>query len=357
MQYTLVRLFYFLAIVSTVAFTSVAQPVSKKHDPVKVTFYYNAIWELTTPANSAYRREAYFDLTDMVFDGVFSDYNRKDELIADGNYDHGVKSGIQSEYVNHTVKLKIEYSGHNFTIWEWNDGKGEGVKNGNGKFNITIFYFVTVDGQYLPRQGLLQGEFKNGRRAGRWSYYDINRRKADEEQYINGQFQKRVHYTESDSIETKEMRSIYLSLNAFNTEALAYDKGSFSNLNQYFREHVPCPPTLNRNVTYPGGARFLLKLLANTMAVPEKNMEVIRLRVDANGKIEKATIIRSINSTYDILTDRFLDLHENRFLPAVINGQPVTGVIFLPVASGEEWMQTLDEAPIEWLLDYTNFMN
>ena len=146
MQYTLVRLLYSLAMVSTFVSTAVAQPGSRKHDPVKVTFYYNAIWELTTPANSLYRREAYFDLTDMVFDGVFSDYNRQDELIADGFYNHGVKSGIQSEYFNHAVKMKVEYSNRSFTIWEWNDGKEEGVKNGSGKFNISIFYFVTVDG-------------------------------------------------------------------------------------------------------------------------------------------------------------------------------------------------------------------
>src|SRR5438105_3597855 len=87
--------------------------------PVKVIFYYNAAWELTTAENSVYRREAYFDLTDMVFDGVFSDYNRDNKLIADGIYNHGIKTGIHSEYADHTVKTKIEYTGNDFTIWEW----------------------------------------------------------------------------------------------------------------------------------------------------------------------------------------------------------------------------------------------
>lgn len=357
MPNTLARFSFLLAIAFTSVSPSMAQRPSSKHDPVKVTFYYNAVWELTTPANSLYRREAYFDLTDMVFDGVFSDYNRKDELIADGYYDHGVKSGIHSEYFNQAVKMKVEYANRNFTIWEWSDGKEEGVKNGNGKFSITIYYFVTVDGQFLPRQGILTGQFRNARRTGLWVYYDINQQKTDEEHYINGQLQKRIHYTENGTVESKEARSIYLSLISFNTEGLAYDKQSFANLNQFFREHVSYPNTLNRDVTYPGGARFLLKLLANTMAVPENNMEIIRLKVDANGKIEKTTIVRSISATYDLLTDRFIELHGSRFLPALQRGQPVPGVIFLPIASGEEWMQTLEEAPIEWLLNYTNFMN
>jgi hypothetical protein len=334
-----------------------AQPTAPKHESVKVTFYYDAVWELTTSANALYRREADFDLTDMVFDGVFSDYNKKDELIADGFYDHGVKSGIHTDYFNHTVKMKVEYSNNSFTLWEWNDGKTDGVKNGNGKFSITIFYFVSVDGQYLPRQGILNGEVRNGRRSGRWMYYDVNQQKTDEEQYVNGRLQKRVHYTEDDSVEAKDARSIYLSLNAFNTEALAYDKQSFSNLNQYFLQHVPYPKTLTRNVTYPGGARFLMKLLARTLMVPERNMEVLRLKIDSNGKIERATVVRSINTTYDLLTDRFIELHENRFLPALLNGQPVPGVIFLPIASGDEWLQTLEDAPMEWLLNYTNFMD
>jgi len=38
-------------------------------DPIKLTFYYNLNWELTTPEKSFLRREAYFDLGEMVFDG------------------------------------------------------------------------------------------------------------------------------------------------------------------------------------------------------------------------------------------------------------------------------------------------
>src|SRR5689334_15105781 len=65
-------------------------------EPVKLTFYYNINWELTTPEKSLARREAYFDLQEMVFDGVYQDYNKDNKLIAEGYYAHGKKRGIQT---------------------------------------------------------------------------------------------------------------------------------------------------------------------------------------------------------------------------------------------------------------------
>jgi len=60
------------------------QPGHPTPEPVKLTFYYNMNWELTTHEKSFVRREAYFDLQEMVFDGVYQDYNKDDKLIAEG---------------------------------------------------------------------------------------------------------------------------------------------------------------------------------------------------------------------------------------------------------------------------------
>jgi antitoxin component YwqK of YwqJK toxin-antitoxin module len=335
----------------------IAQFHVSKHEPVKVTFYYNAVWELTTAENYLYRREAYFDLTDMVFDGVYSDYNRDDKLIADGIYNHGVKSGIHTEYVNHAVKTKIEYSGNDFTIWEWSDGKTEGVKNGNGKFSMIYFYFISVDGRIIPKEGIIDGEFRNGRRVGSWIFHDLSKSKTDEETYVNGKFLKRVSYQKRDSVEMRERKSIYLLLNSLNTETLLFDKGSFSYLNEYFEKYVTYPASFTRNVTYPSGLKRLISLFSQAMMVPEEALELVRLKINVNGRIEKAAIVRSIDLTYDNLTDEILEIHKNRFFPAMKNGKPVAAVIYLPVASGERWMQALEGMPTEWFLDPNNFMN
>jgi antitoxin component YwqK of YwqJK toxin-antitoxin module len=332
-----------------------AQPRGNKPDPVKVTFYYNAVWELTTKENSLYRREAYFDLTGMVFDGVYNDYDRNDKLIADGIYSHGIKSGIHTEYADHKVKTKIEYSGNDFTIWEWNDGKTEGVKNGNGKFSTLFFYFATVDGMIVPKEGAMEGEFRNGRRVGKWLYYDLNKFKTDAETYNNGKLLRRVNYTKRDSVLMQERKSVYFSLGELNTEVLMHDKGAFEYLNQYFEKYITYPTSFSRNVTYPAGLKRLLTLFAQAMMAPEDNLELIRLKVNSSGKIEKAVLARSINATYDNLTEEILDIHKNRFFPAIKNGLPVASVIYLPVGGGEKWMQALQDMPTEWFLDSSNF--
>src|SRR5689334_4922576 len=68
-----------------------SQPGHITSEPTKLTLYYNLNWELTTPEKSFVRREAYFDLQDMVFDGVYQDYSKDNKLIAEGYYAHGKK--------------------------------------------------------------------------------------------------------------------------------------------------------------------------------------------------------------------------------------------------------------------------
>ena len=352
---TFFRLFCFFMI--TVAFKAnlYAQSRVSKPEPLKVIFHYNAAWELTTAENSLYRREAYFDLADMVFDGVYTDYSRDDKIIGDGIYSHGIKSGIHTEYADNVVKTKIEHSGNDFTIWEWNDGKTGGVKNGTGKFSTVFFYFVSVDGRIVPKEGIVDGEFRYGRRVGRWLYHDFNKFKTDAETYVNGKLLRRVNYAKRDSVVMQEKKSIYLSLSSLNTEILMHDKAAFEYLNQYFEKYVSYPTSFSRNVTYPAGLKRLLTIFSQAMMAPEGDLELIRLKITVNGKIEKATMIRSIDSAFDDLTDEILTIHKNRFFPAIKNGMAVATVIYIPVASGEKWIQTLDEMPIEWLLNPSNF--
>lgn len=350
-----IRIFYLIIITFILNGDLRAQPRPVRQEPVKVTFHYNILWELTTAENSVYRREAYFDLVDMVFDGVYNDYNRDNKLIADGIYSRGVKTGIHTEYADHKVKTKIEYSGNDFTIWEWNDGKSEGVKNGTGKFSMFYFYFITSDGQVVPKEGMIDGEFQNGRRVGRWTYRDLNKSKTDEETYLNGKFLKRMKYSKGDSMELKEKKPVYLSLNSLNTEMLVYDKASFANLNQYFEKYITYPSAFERNVTYPRGLKQLLTMLSQAMDVPERNIELLRVRIDEHGQVTKANIVRSISSVYDDLTDEIFGMHQNRLLPAIKNGKPLASVVYLPIASGDEWTRMLKEMPTEWFLDPSNF--
>src|SRR6478609_8053891 len=119
------------------------QSAHPRSEPIKLTFYYNMNWELTTPEKSFARREAYFDLQEMVFDGVYQDYNKDNKLIAEGYYAHGKKSGIQTEhFADQSIKQTIEFSDGDFIIWQLvNDKREFEIARGTGKFTLPYFYF------------------------------------------------------------------------------------------------------------------------------------------------------------------------------------------------------------------------
>src|SRR5882672_3979590 len=168
----------------------------------KATFYYTLSWELTTKEKSFFRREANFDFIEMVFDGLYKDYNKDDKMIGEGLYAHGVKRGLQTEYFNdRTLKSTIEYLNNDFTIWELKNEKQEvEVKGGTGKFTIYYLYVSGLVSQPVWKEGILNGEFNLGRREGIWTYQDINKKPTDEEVYSNAKLIKRVRYSDNATV-------------------------------------------------------------------------------------------------------------------------------------------------------------
>lgn len=321
-------------------------------DPVKLTFYYNINWELTTPEKSLLKREAYFDLQDMVFDGVYQDYNKENKLIEEGYYAHGKKSGIQTEHFDdQSIKSTIEFSGDDFIIWQLvNDKREYEIAKGTGKFSLRYFYFF----DYYLKQGTMTGEFRNGKRVGVWVYRDLKKAKTDVEYYKNGALLDRTHFTQNDSVILQTKKEITLSANAIITEALDFDQSTFSTLNQYFEAQINYPSSFQRNVTYPGGLKHLLRLLTNA-GVPDKYLVLVKLKIDEHGQVGKASIVRSVDSNTDARVVRELSQHLLRFCPAMKNGKAIASTIYLPVSGGEEWEKALNDMPTQYFLDENNF--
>jgi len=353
-----IRTFFFIVLLNQFLFIeSQSQPVP---NPVKVTFYYNQSWELTSQENYYYRREAYFDLANLVFDGVYSDYNKDNKLIADGTYSQGLKSGIHTTYANdYSVKSKIEYSSNDdFTIWEWySDDKTQSVKNGTGNFTINYYYITEVRNQLMWRMGKLTGQFQNGKKIGKWIYADDNVNNSDVEFYQRGKFIKHTHIKNADSIETNEPKSIYLSLSLLNSEVLMFDKNVFQNLNEYFEKYITYPPRFTRNVAYPGGIKRLLSLLSQEVYIAEQYLELVSIKVDEHGQPARFNIERSVNTTTDNETLQALMIHGKRLLPAMKNGVPQATTVYIPISGGKNWVETLQQAPTEWFLNPNNFLN
>jgi hypothetical protein len=323
-------------------------------EPKKITFYYTVNWELTTQENAVFRREAYFDLNDMVFDGVYIDYHG-DKMIGEGYYAHGKKTGMQTEYYeDYSVKSTIEYADGDFIIWQkMNVDKKYEVTKGTGKFSTNFFYFF----DWYLKAGTMNGEFLNGKKIGTWTYYNSSKIKTDEEYYRNGKLVDRIIYTKGDSVATREPKEIILSVNALLTESLSFDKTAFKNTNQYFESLVSYEPSFGRSVSYPGGMKRLLLLLSQEVGVAEQNLSMIRLKIDEHGQVIKAVVYISIDEATDNRVLKALEIHELRFLPAMANGKPLAATIYLPISGGDKWVKLLDEMPTEWIMNPDNILN
>ena len=350
---TLKNLLVFYLLVSVCGSINVdAQPERATPGPIKLTFYYNMNWEFTTPEKSFVRREAYFDLQEMVFDGVYQDYNKNNKLIAEGYYAHGKKSGIQTEHFeDQSIKSTIEFSSDDFIIWQLvNDKREFEIAKGTGKFSMPYFYFF----DYYLKQGTFSGEFQNGKKQGTWIYRDLKKNMTDVEHYRNGKFLGRTHFAKNDSVELNTSKEIILSINAINTESLVFDKNAFSSLNQYFETQITYPSSFQRNVSYPGGIKHLLRLLMDAN-VPENYLSLVKIKMDERGQVLKTWIVRSVDPDTDMRVLKSVEQHQSRLFPAMKDGRPYPTVFYLPISGGERWEKTLRDMPSEYFLNVNNF--
>ena len=218
-----------------------------------------------------------------------------------------------------------------------------------------MHYYYFFD--YYLKQGTLTGEFQNGKKTGAWVYYDQKNTKTDIEYYDRGRLTRRIYHTKADgdSISLRSRKEIVLSINSISTDALAVDKEAFSSTSQYFETQVAYPPSFERNVSYPGGFKHLLRLLTQEVEVADRNLALVRIKVNEHGQVLKSVIVRSVDPYTDERLIKALEFHTPRFIPAAREGKTYATTIYLPVSGGEAWEKLLNEMPTEWFLDVNNF--
>jgi len=145
-----------------------------------------------------------------------------------------------------------------------------------------------------------------------------------------------------------------LSINAINTESLVIDKSAFSSLSQYFETQIAYPATFQRNVTYPGGIKHLLRLLMDAN-VPENYLSLVKIKIDEHGQVLKTWIVRSVDPDTDARVLRSVEQHQSKLFPAIKDGKPYPTIFYLPVSGGERWEKTLRDMPAEFFLNVNNF--
>jgi hypothetical protein len=205
------------------------------------------------------------------------------------------------------------------------------------------------------KQGIVKGEFVNGKRVGRWIYTDIGGKKTDTEQYEDGKLTKHIFYRSSDSVSVNYVKQIMLSVNSINTQSLAFDKSVFSAANDFFERYVQYPANLSRPITFPMGIKRLLTILAEELTIPERNLLIAKIKLDEHGKLLKVNLVRSVFGPADDAAIKLLNGYGSLYFPAITNGKPTSAVIYLPVASGEEWMELLRTMPTDYFTNISNF--
>lgn len=345
------RLHYTLFILFTTGdlFAQSVATTGQGQSSMKVVFYYTVNWELTTAEKSFFKREANFDLKEMAFDGVYKDYDKENKVIAEGLYVQGEKRGLQNEYFNdRSLKSTIEFMNLDFTIWELKDANREiRIKGGTGQFTLNYIYVSGLVSEPVWKHGILNGEFRFGRRVGTWTYQDRNKGKTDEEIYENGKLIKRIHFSDDQSVELNYPKEIIISFNSLFTDTYALDRDTFKSLNEVFERTLIYPVAFQRNITYPGGIKKLLLLLAKNAEIPEGQVPVVRIKVDANGKVIKYNVTNVDNPGMEARALKAVKMYENRLFPAIKDGKPHTATIYLPISGGQEWTDLLNQTQDE----------
>ena len=307
--------------------------ISNSHGQKKVTLYYNDNWELTTIDKSIRKREIDIDIKEMTFDGNYRDYDRQGDLIAEGSYTKGIKTGIHRVYKNKVLLSAIEYSNDEFIIRELNTPEGNNlVTDGTGKFTIQYTYFENFFEIRQWMNGVLTGEFKNGKRVGKWTY---NGKHNYEETYDNGVLLKRT----AKKYDIREKLNIVLSIPSHEMEKFNLDNNVFKNLTHFFESYpIQNIDSIQRSVTYPGGIKNLMSLIALNLKFPDADRQkgtqgrvIISLTIDEHGNIKNRKIIKSLSSTYDEEALRVISLFENKLCPALLNGKPYEAILSIPI--------------------------
>ena len=333
-------------------FSQPAIPQGQVQSPIKVVLYYTLNWELTTQEKSYFRREANFDLGDMVFDGVYRDYDKENKLMAEGLYVHGEKRGLQNEYFNdRSLKSTIEYLDHDFTIWELQDASREvKVKGGTGSFTLYYLYVSGLVSEPSWKDGILDGEFRRGMRVGTWTYRDRYKVKTDEEIYENGKLVKRIHFSDDPPVELDYTKDIIVSVNTLLTDNFAFDHDAFKSLNEVFEKSLSYPADYERGIAFPGGIRKLLMLLSKNAEIPEGYVAVVKLKVDEKGQVLKYNVDNVADKTMKDRALKSMKVYESLLFPAIRNGKPHASSIYLPISGGQEWTDMLTQTPSEELV-------
>lgn len=186
----------------------------------KIKVYYNHLWQICSPENASYYREAFWAEKQNFFGGKYTDYYIGGDKYAEGILDKAkLKGAYQTFYKNGNIKMKGQFvDGHPTETWRFY------LENGTPDFEI-VFFFDTFKIKLLnksdstlfvdPGTGKFEilldswndfdfkvkGEYFENERAGEWSYIQNNEPILWEE-YKKGKFRKGYYLSNKGKVRT-----------------------------------------------------------------------------------------------------------------------------------------------------------
>ena len=175
---------------------------------IRIRVYYDMNWKITNERNAAFYSDAGYDTLRRYFEGEVKDFTIEGKLFMEGHYHLGEKNGpftfyfpesgtVSSEgsyernyrtgawkfyYANGQLKQVIKFKYDVFSVLEYYNEKGhQKVKDGNGRWEQEM-------DAGIGNPVVLEGEFKNGKKNGIWTYHLLRGTILAEEVFDEGVF-------------------------------------------------------------------------------------------------------------------------------------------------------------------------
>lgn len=308
-----------------------------------VTLYFNEYNQLTTQDKAAIKREAVMDMGQLQFNGPFQDYDSKGNLVAEGTYVNGIKTGLFKTYRSGQLKSAIEFNDNEFGIREWTDADGQKqVTNGVGTFTMPYTYLDRgVIGQTWVT-GLMHGQMKDGKRDGKWVFDNEQKIVLYEEYYKAGSFLKRTGFIPSQN-RSYEMSYRFDARPAFDyiaIENFELDTTAIKQLQQFFEFYpVKGIELVQRDIAYPDGMAAFMQDVGKNIRYPAQDQRakiqgqvIVSFAIDEKGQLKDIKILKPLSPTLDAEAIRVIELVAPKLVPALLDGKPYESILSIPVS-------------------------
>lgn len=328
--------------------------------------YYDNYWKLTTRDDAIYFRTTVLDTVNLLFAGSVKDYFREGQPQMVGAYQSGLRHGNfifyyksgqtkikgaydqgrrvgewQYFYPDGSLQQRVEFSEGDFHVWEYYDSLGQAlVEEGSGPWKNR--YYEPGN----PEQIVVEGEFLNGKKHGKWECRTASGRIYYRETFDKGQFIKGKAINQlgqrAPKYDTEVNNKLIAPYKLAITEQFIFSNEEAKELYPYLAK-VEIPEevrfaNIDVQPVYPGGMHQVYRHIAKHLTYPEQARRngvqgkvFVQFVVEKDGSVSGVETIEGIGGGCDKEAERVVGLMD-KWEPGYLDGEPVRVRMVLPIA-------------------------